>query len=48
MDFDQGAYNLAQWLEEKYGPDSMAMLVDEGSGLTDLWGQVCHRTRQVV
>ncbi|KAL7422371.1 hypothetical protein Q5752_003017 [Cryptotrichosporon argae] len=33
-----GAYHLGQWIEHKYGKDSIAMLVDEGSGVTELWG----------
>lgn len=32
--------NLGIWLEEKYGKDSVAMLVDEGSGMEHLWGQL--------
>lgn len=36
----QGAYNLGQWIEKKYGPDSIAMLVDEGNGMKEVWGQV--------
>ncbi|ORY35731.1 hypothetical protein BCR39DRAFT_511770 [Naematelia encephala] len=35
-----GALNLGIWLEEKYGKDSFAILVDEGSGLYEAWGQV--------
>ena len=41
----QGAYNLGQWLEAKYGSDSMAMLVDEGNGVSNLWGQVSRLCR---
>lgn len=33
-----GAKNLAKWILEKYGPDSMAMIVDEGSGISPLYG----------
>jgi len=36
----QGALYLGQWLEEKYGKDSMALLIDEGSGIEDFFGQV--------
>jgi Gly-Xaa carboxypeptidase len=32
--------NLGIWLEEKYGKDSVAMLVDEGSNMEFLWGQL--------
>lgn len=32
--------NLGIWLEEKYGKDSMAILVDEGSGMTNFYGEV--------
>lgn len=32
--------NLGIWLEEKYGKDSIAMLVDEGSNMEFLWGQL--------
>jgi Gly-Xaa carboxypeptidase len=35
-----GATNLGYWIEDKYGKDSMCMLVDEGSGMTEVWGQV--------
>ncbi|WWD02188.1 hypothetical protein V865_000226 [Kwoniella europaea PYCC6329] len=35
-----GAYNLNQWIEDKYGKDSIAMLIDEGSGLEEVWGQL--------
>lgn len=31
---------LGHYLEEKYGKDSMLMLVDEGSGLEERFGQV--------
>lgn len=31
---------LGQYLEEKYGKNSMLMLVDEGSGLDERFGQV--------
>ncbi|KAL1405829.1 hypothetical protein Q8F55_007507 [Vanrija albida] len=33
-----GAKNLAAWILEKYGPDSMAMIVDEGSGISQVFG----------
>jgi acetylornithine deacetylase/succinyl-diaminopimelate desuccinylase-like protein len=36
----KGAMNLGIWLEEKYGKDSVAMLVDEGSNMEFLWGQL--------
>ena len=32
--------NLGIWLEEKYGKDSISMLVDEGSNMEFLWGQL--------
>lgn len=35
-----GAHHLAVWLEKKYGKDSMAMLVDEGSEMSTVWGQL--------
>ncbi|GHJ90046.1 hypothetical protein NliqN6_6448 [Naganishia liquefaciens] len=35
-----GAMALGQYLEEKYGKDSMLMLVDEGSGLQERYGQM--------
>ncbi|WWC63515.1 uncharacterized protein I303_106118 [Kwoniella dejecticola CBS 10117] len=35
-----GAYHLGQWIEEKYGQDSISILVDEGNGLSDAWGQL--------
>ncbi|WVQ72089.1 hypothetical protein IAR50_001634 [Cryptococcus sp. DSM 104548] len=35
-----GAYHIGQWLEDKYGKDSMAMLVDEGNGVQEVWGQL--------
>lgn len=38
----QGALYLGKWLEEKYGKDSMALLIDEGSGMEELFGQVSH------
>ncbi|KAJ9105002.1 hypothetical protein QFC20_004443 [Naganishia adeliensis] len=34
-----GALALGKYLEEKYGRDSMLMLVDEGSGMTERYGQ---------
>jgi Gly-Xaa carboxypeptidase len=36
----QGAMALGKHLEERYGKDSMLMLVDEGSGLEERYGQV--------
>ncbi|WVO21424.1 uncharacterized protein IAS62_002732 [Cryptococcus decagattii] len=35
-----GALNINQWLEEKYGKDSMALLIDEGGGIESAWGQL--------
>ncbi|WVQ95136.1 hypothetical protein IAU59_002230 [Kwoniella sp. CBS 9459] len=35
-----GAYHLGQWIEEKYGKDSMSILVDEGNGLQEAFGQL--------
>jgi hypothetical protein len=35
--------NLAKWLEDKYGKDSMSMIVDEGTGLVEVWDQVSLR-----
>ena len=35
-----GATNLGIWIEAKYGKDSIAMLVDEGAGMSDTWGQL--------
>ena len=35
-----GATNLGYWLVDKYGKDSMAMIVDEGSGIDEVLGQV--------
>ncbi|WVQ79778.1 hypothetical protein IAT38_001878 [Cryptococcus sp. DSM 104549] len=35
-----GALNLGFWLEEKYGKDSISILVDEGNGVTESWGQL--------
>ncbi|WWD19241.1 hypothetical protein CI109_103699 [Kwoniella shandongensis] len=35
-----GALHLGQWIEEKYGKDSIAMLVDEGNGVSEVWGQL--------
>ncbi|WRT68601.1 uncharacterized protein IL334_005579 [Kwoniella shivajii] len=35
-----GAYHLGQWIEEKYGKDSISILVDEGNGLQESWGQL--------
>jgi Gly-Xaa carboxypeptidase len=36
----QGAYYLNEFLEAKYGKDSMWLLVDEGNGITEQYGQV--------
>ena len=36
----RGATSLSAWLETKYGRDSMAMQVDEGSGMMEVWGQL--------
>ncbi|KAK8854620.1 hypothetical protein IAR55_003359 [Kwoniella newhampshirensis] len=35
-----GALNLGIWIEEKYGKDSIAMLVDEGNAVAEVWGQL--------
>ncbi|OCF32697.1 Gly-Xaa carboxypeptidase [Kwoniella heveanensis BCC8398] len=35
-----GAYHLGQWIEEKYGKDSISILVDEGNGLQEVFGQL--------
>ncbi|WWC90563.1 uncharacterized protein L201_005499 [Kwoniella dendrophila CBS 6074] len=35
-----GASHLGQWIEEKYGKDSIAILVDEGNELEEAWGQL--------
>ncbi|BEI80149.1 hypothetical protein CcaverHIS002_0106780 [Cutaneotrichosporon cavernicola] len=35
-----GAYHMGKWLEAKYGKDSMALIVDEGGGMGELFGQV--------
>ncbi|TYJ52125.1 hypothetical protein B9479_007279 [Cryptococcus floricola] len=35
-----GAYHIGQWLEDKYGKDSIALLVDEGNGVQEVWGQL--------
>ncbi|CAD6573047.1 MAG: hypothetical protein TREMPRED_000714 [Tremellales sp. Tagirdzhanova-0007] len=32
-----GAQSLSEWLHAKYGPDSIAMLVDEGAGMLEMW-----------
>lgn len=34
-----GAFAINQFLVEKYGTDSMALLIDEGSGIVDIYGQ---------
>ncbi|WVQ84685.1 hypothetical protein IAT38_006840 [Cryptococcus sp. DSM 104549] len=34
-----GAPAISRYLTEKYGPDSMALLIDEGSGMINTWGQ---------
>lgn len=44
----QGAYALGQWIEEKYGKDSISMLVDEGSGISESWGEVRQTAIDVV
>lgn len=31
---------MGQWLEQKYGADSMALIVDEGGGLSEVFGQM--------
>lgn len=36
----QGAGHLAPYLLEKYGPDSLAVLVDEGNSVSSSWGQI--------
>lgn len=36
----EGAGHLAPFLQEKYGPDSLAVIVDEGAGITDAWGSL--------
>lgn len=36
----QGAGHLAPYIHERYGDDSIAALVDEGSGMTKQWGTV--------
>jgi Gly-Xaa carboxypeptidase len=38
--YPQGAMALGKHLEKRYGKDSMLMLVDEGSGLEERYGQV--------
>ena len=35
----RGAPAIRDWLLEHYGKDSMALLVDEGSGLMSNWGR---------
>jgi hypothetical protein len=35
---------LNEWIENKYGKDSIAMLVDEGSGTEDIYGQVSRKS----
>ncbi len=34
-----GAPAINRYLTDKYGKDSMALLIDEGSGLVETWGQ---------
>ncbi|KAH0387712.1 carboxypeptidase S, partial [Aureobasidium melanogenum] len=34
----QGAGTLAPFILERYGPDSLAVIVDEGAGIDDVWG----------
>ncbi|KAL2163956.1 hypothetical protein VTH06DRAFT_3169 [Thermothelomyces fergusii] len=36
----QGASRLAAFIEERYGKDGIAVIVDEGSGLEQAWGTV--------
>ncbi|KAL5341451.1 hypothetical protein BJX70DRAFT_358833 [Aspergillus crustosus] len=36
----QGARYISQFLEERYGKDSLAVIVDEGAGLERKWGRV--------
>ncbi|KAL1301957.1 hypothetical protein AAFC00_002413 [Neodothiora populina] len=36
----EGAGHLAPFLKEKYGSDSLAVIVDEGAGIADAWGAV--------
>ncbi|ORY30169.1 putative carboxypeptidase s precursor [Naematelia encephala] len=35
----RGAAAIRDWLLNKYGKDSMAILIDEGSGISKSWGQ---------
>ncbi|GFZ45301.1 hypothetical protein JCM24511_03027 [Saitozyma sp. JCM 24511] len=35
----RGAPAIRDWLLENYGPDSMSLLVDEGSGISTTWGR---------
>jgi Gly-Xaa carboxypeptidase len=35
-----GAYHMGQWLEAKYGKESMALIVDEGGGMGEVYGQM--------
>lgn len=35
----RGAPAIRDWLLENYGPDSMSLLVDEGSGIDTTWGR---------
>jgi Gly-Xaa carboxypeptidase len=36
----QGAGYINEWLLEKYGPDSMSILIDEGNGMAPVYGQM--------
>lgn len=36
----EGAGHLAPFLLEKYGSDSLAVIVDEGAGISDAWGSL--------
>ena len=35
----RGAPAIRDWLLDNYGPDSMSLLVDEGSGISETWGR---------
>lgn len=35
----QGAGSLSPFIYDRYGPNSMASIVDEGSGISEIWGQ---------
>src|ERR1700753_1841600 len=36
----QGAQKLSAYLLEKFGEDSVAVIVDEGAGISTVWGSV--------